>query len=314
VLFRDNGYISCMGEILIDMVQGNKERKIFEAHPGGAPANVAVGISRLGGKAAFMGKVGNDRLGDFLVETLKKDNINVNGLKCGGKTGMALVSLDEKGERSFDFYEKLIAYCELDVDTKILDESCIFHFGSISLIDKSERLATIKCLEASKDRNITISYDPNLRLNLWPNLDLAREGIRLGLTYADVLKMAEDELEFLTGETDIDKGIKKLYDINPDLKLIAITRGSEGSYCWYQKKGKAIPTMKVDVIDTTGAGDGFMAGLLYSIQKNGGLEKMDRDCIENAIKLANTVGSITTTKKGAISALPDMEQVKQFQC
>lgn len=309
---KSDGLVACMGEILIDMVQEAGERKLFEPHPGGAPANVAIGIAKLGGKAAFMGKVGGDRLGEFLVETLKKNNVNIKGLKRGGRTGIALVSLDDKGERSFDFYEKLITYSEADVDSQVLDESSVFHFGSISLIDKPQGLATIKCLKASKERGILISYDPNLRLNLWKNANIAREGMSVGLKYAEVLKIAENEIEFLTGESYIEKGIEKLYEINPELKLIAVTLGGEGSYCWYQGKGKTIPTIKVNVVDTTGAGDGFMAGLLYLIQKNGGLEKMDWNCMEDAFRTANTVGSLTTTRKGAISALPDMEKVRQY--
>ncbi|MGE5474276.1 MAG: carbohydrate kinase family protein [Ignavibacteriales bacterium] len=306
------GLVTCMGEILIDMVQETTGRELFEAHPGGAPANVAVGIARLGGKSAFMGKVGDDRLGKFLVETLKKNDVNIEGLKLGGRTGIALVSLAEDGERSFDFYEKLITYGELDVDTQVLDHSEIFHFGSISLIDKPQSLATIKCLKASKERKILISYDPNYRPNLWKSENIAREGMRVGLKYADVLKVAKDEIEFLTSESDVERGIKKLYEENPDLKLIAVTLGAQGSYCWYQEKGKLIPTIKVSAVDTTGAGDGFMAGLLYSIQKKCGLENMDWNSMEQAFKFANIVGSITTTQKGAISALPYMEQIKQY--
>jgi len=305
--------ISCMGEILIDMVQGSREKKIFEAHPGGAPANVAVGISRLGGRAAFMGKVGQDSFGDFLENTLNSDNVNTRGLKRGGKTGMALVSLDEKGERSFEFYEELITYSELDVDTEVLDESSIFHLGSISLIKKPESLATLKCLKHAKERGVLISYDPNLRLNLWNSANSAREGIAVGLGYADVLKVSDEELEFLTGEKDCEAGVRKLLEMAPDLKLIAVTLGAAGSYCYYKGQGKTIPTIKVDVVDTTGAGDGFAAGLLFSLAKADGIEKMDWEQIEDAVKLANIVGSLTTTKKGAITALPTMSDVEQYK-
>jgi len=301
-----------MGEMLIDMVQESGDRKLFEAHPGGAPANVAVGIARLGGKAAFMGKVGNDRLGEFLVDTLKKNDVNVKGLKCDGRTGIALISLDDKGERSFDFYEKLTTYNESDISEEVLDQTLIFHFGSISLIREPERLATIKCIKLAKERGAVISYDPNLRMNLWETPNLAREGMRLGLTYADILKIAHEELEFITGETDIEAGINKLLEANHGLKLITVTCGAKGSFCWYSGKSKYIPAIKVDAIDTTGAGDGFMAGILYSILRNGGLREMKWDTVEEACKIAGIVGGITTTRRGAISALPDMEQVRAY--
>lgn len=305
----NNKLITCMGEILIDMVQENKERKIFEAHPGGAPANVAVGIARLGGKSAFMGKVGQDSFGDFLENTLKNNNVNTKGLKRGGQTGIALVSLDEKGERSFEFYGELITYSEMDVDLEVLDESSIFHFGSISLIKKPESLATLKCLKYAKEKGILISYDPNLRLNLWNSANTAREGIRVGLAYPDILKISIEELEFLTEQKNLDKGLEELFKIAPNLKLVAVTLGAEGSYCCYKGNVKHIPTIKVEVVDTTGAGDGFVAGLLYSIAKAGGLEAMNWDEIQQAFKFANIVGSLTTTKKGAITALPSKEKV-----
>lgn len=303
--------ITCMGELLIDMIQTD-EPMTFKAHPGGAPANVAVGVSRLGGTSAFIGKVGNDNFGNSLEKTLKDEDINTMGLKRGGQTAIALVSLDEKGDRSFRFYEQLVQYTQADIDFEVLDKSAVFHHGSISLINKPEREATLKCLKYAKEKGIVISYDPNLRLNLWSSADSAREGILSALGYADVLKVSEEEMEFLTGEKDNESGAEKLLEMAPDLKVIAITLGPDGSYCWYKGEGKNIPTAKINAVDTTGAGDGFVGGLLFSIMNEGGLDNMDWSRMEKAFRLANAVGTLTATKKGAITALPTMEEVKKF--
>jgi fructokinase len=300
-----------MGELLIDMIQADGDMT-FKAHPGGAPANVAVGICRLGEEAAFMGRVGDDSLGNFLEVTLKKNNVDTQGLKRGGKTGMALVSLDNKGERSFQFYEELITYRESDVNTDVLDRTKIFHFGSISLIKNPEKTATLKCLNYAKSIGITISYDPNLRLNLWSDAESAREGIKTGLKYADILKVSDEELEFLTGEKDSEKGVKRILESVPNVKLVNVTLGAAGCYTYYKGKGKTIPTIKADVVDTTGAGDGFVAGLLYGLSQIGGLDNMEWGQLEKIVKIANTVGSITTMKKGAITALPTIDEVNKY--
>ncbi len=301
----------CMGELLIDMIQTD-EPMTFKAHPGGAPANVAVGISRLGGRSAFMGKVGQDNFGNFLDDTLKGNNVDTRGLKRGGKTAVALVSLDENGERSFSFYEELANFTEQDMELKIIDDCSIFHFGSISLINKSSSLATQKCLRYAKSKEITISYDPNLRLNLWGSPMSAREGIQVGMEHANILKISDEELEFLTGRRDAEKGMEKILEMGPHLKAAAVTLGEKGCYCYYNGQGEYIPTARVNVVDTTGAGDGFMAGLLYAVAGSGGIDNMDWSSIRNACRFGNAVGTLTTTNKGAITALPTMNEVKSF--
>ena len=302
--------VSCMGELLVDRIQAVGGMSFVDP-PGGAPANVAVGICKLGGEAAFMGRVGEDNLGDFLEATLKNNNVDTQGLKRGGKTGMALVSLD-KGERSFQFDGELTTYSETDVDTGILDKSKIFHLGSISLIKNPEKSATLKCLNYAKSIGVTISYDPNLRLNLWADAESAREGIKIGLGYADILKVSDEELEFLTGEKDIERGVAKVLEMAPDIKLINVTLGASGCYSYYKGQGKSIPTIKVDVVDTTGAGDGFEAGLLYSLSNTDGIENLNWNELEQAVRMANVVGSLVTTQKGAMTALPSLEEVKKF--
>ncbi len=307
-----NGKLTlCMGELLIDMIQTD-EPMTFRAHPGGAPANVAVGISRLGGKSAFMGKVGQDNFGSYLDNTLKNNNVDTQGLKRGGKTAVALISLDENGERSFTFYEELVNLIEQDVDLRTIDECSMFHFGSISLINKSSSLATQKCLKYAKEKGLMVSYDPNLRLNLWGSTMSAREGIQVGMVYANILKISDEELEFLTGNRDAEKGIERILEMGPELKVVAVTLGERGCYCYYNGQGEYIPTDRVKVIDTTGAGDGFMAGLLYAVSRSGGLGNTDWNSIRNACRFGNAVGTLTTTNKGAITALPTMNEVISF--
>lgn len=302
--------VSCMGEILIDMVQEDLE-KTFKAHPGGAPANVAVGIARLGGKSSFIGKVGQDSFGKFLEEVLIREHVNTSGLKSQGKTGMALISLDEHGERSFEFYGELINFNKEDINYSLLDNAGIFYFCSISLIKDPSRNATLSCLEYSKSKNIVISYDPNLRLNLWSSPQNAFGDVREGLKYTNILKVSNEELEFITSESAIDKGIHKLLKDFPNIILIAVTLGKKGTACYYMNQIRMFPTIKVNVVDTTGAGDGFMAGLLYQLSQQKDIPNLDWTILEDIIKFSNIVGSLTTTKKGAISALPNIEEVNR---
>lgn len=302
--------ITCMGEMLVDMIQEDNN-KILKAHPGGAPANVAVGIARLGGRPIFVGKVGKDAFGDTLEDILLREKVNTMGLKKSGHTVLAFVSLDDNGERSIEFKGNLTSFSIEDIEFNALDGTKIFHFGSISLIKNPSRIATVHCLDYVKARNITISYDPNLRLSLWPNEECALEGIKEGLGYANVLKVSKEELEFITSEKNINKGITKLTNEYPKLLIIAVTLGEAGTICWYKDKIKEFPTIRVDVIDTTGAGDGFMAGLLYRLSGVKDINNIDWDELENIINFANVTGSLVTTKKGAIPALPTIDEVTE---
>lgn len=308
----DNFLITCVGEILVDMIQENNEQKQYQAHPGGAPANVAIGISKLGGDSAFMGKIGQDSFGRFLFDTLTNAKVNLEGLSYGEKTGMSLVSLDEKGERGFEFYGDLTSFSTEDINYKLLDKTDILHFGSISLIKDPEESATLDCLEYFREKGRCISFDPNLRLNLWSSVYNALRGFNKGLAYADIIKVSEYELAFMTEIKNVEKGTKKLHQIAPNLKLIAVTMGDKGCYCYYKGIGKTIPSINVDVVDSTGAGDGFMAGLLYNISELGGLDKLEWPQLEASIYFANVVGALTTTKKGAVSGFPSKDEIEKY--
>ena len=309
--------VVALGELLIDFTPAgvsSAKNILFERNPGGAPANVLVALSKLGGSGAFIGKVGNDQFGYFLKDVLNTNGINTDGLKFSNEvnTTLAFVNLDEHGDRSFSFYRKPgadIMLKEEEVDLDLIKNSKIFHFGSISMTNEPAKGSTLKAAKYAKQNGIIISYDPNWRPPLWASNKEAKEAMYLGLHYADILKISEEELVFLTGITDLDYGSNILY--KKGIKLIVITLGANGCFYRFCAGTGHINTYNVNVIDTTGAGDAFMGGLLYQICRLGKeLDKINKAEIEAIIDFSNAVGSFCTTKKGAIPAMPTMYQVK----
>lgn len=309
--------IAC-GELLIDFVSTVSgvtlaEAPAFVKAAGGAPANVAVGAARLGCRAGFMGQVGEDDFGHFLVDTLAETGVDVNGMSFSpeARTALAFVSLRADGERSFMFYRHPSAdmlWRPEDVDATYAAQTRIFHYGSISLIGEPSRSATFAALTHARSGGALISYDPNLRLALWPSAEAARTGILVGWQYADLAKVSEEELEFLTGEHDMAAAARKLW--HERLKLLIVTRGAAGAVYFTADASGAVPAFKVDPVDTTGAGDGFVAGLLVGLL-DGGLQ-FERSVVEAALRLGNAVGALATTQRGAIPALPTRAAVEAF--
>jgi len=311
--------VLCFGEMLIDFVPTVSGASLIEADsykkaPGGAPANVAVGLSRLGILSGFMGMVGDDPFGHFLVQILKENNVNVECVHYSKKarTGLAFVSLQKNGERDFLFYRNPSAdmlYSPEEIDIEAIQSSKIFHFGSISLIDEPVRSATLKAIEIARQANCLISYDPNIRLNLWPNIDAAWNGIMLVWDLVNIIKVSDEELYFLTNETDIKKGVQKLW--HAGIRLMVVTCGAHGAYCATSKGIFSVPGFSVKAVDTTGAGDGFVAGLLAGlVHASADLE--DEKELYKICQRANAVGALTTTKRGAIPALPTLDQIEKF--
>lgn len=306
--------VVCLGELLIDFVALESGVTVGEASgflkaPGGAPANVAVAVSRLGHPSAFLGQLGDDPFGHFLKGVLEEDNVNVDGLRFTDKamTPLAFVSLADAGERSFSFYRKPSADMLMtpdDVALDIIDNAKIFHYGSITMIDDPVKSATLKAAAYARDKGLVVSYDPNLRLPLWPDAEAARIGMIAGLDYANILKISDEELEFMTGGHDV----RPLW--RDTMQLIVITHGERGATA-HLRDGQAItqPAFAVEPVDTTGAGDGFVAGVLVSI-----LEHPDDylQKLESILRFANAVGALTTTAKGAIPTLPTREKVDEF--
>ncbi|WP_444685185.1 aminoimidazole riboside kinase [Alkalicoccus luteus] len=312
-----NGVI-CLGEALIDFIPLDDHNETFQKSPGGAPANVAVGLARLGAKAVFLGKVGDDVLGRFLKETLDAFGVDTSAMTFTRdvRTGIVFVTLGDGGERSFEFYIDPSADRFLepgDIPQQLFDENNVLHIGSISLISEPSRSATLHAVKEAKANGMLISYDPNLRLGLWESEEEAKEGIRTLLGEADVLKLSEEELEFLTGETDMEAGVSRLDVYN--IPLILVTLGADGSWVFIQGEAPLhVPAQKVDAVDTTGAGDAFVSGMLYQ------LHLLDRDIRtlspEEAAEMAAFAavsGALAASTKGAMTALPTLEQVKTYR-
>lgn len=308
--------IITFGELLIDFVPTVSNVSLIDAPafkkaPGGAPANVAVGLARLGVSTGFMGKVGNDAFGHFLVAVLKDNLVDVSTMRFSdeARTALAFVSLGSGGEREFMFYRHPSAdmlFTPEEVDAQYIQGAKIFHFGSLSLICEPSKSATLRAIEIAENSGLLVTYDPNLRLNLWPDALAARAGIMSAWHKANVIKVSEEELEFLSDELDLKKAAEKLW--HDRLRLLIVTRGSKG--CSYVTKSFSgdVAGFEISPVDTTGAGDGFVAGLLKGLLEN-------PDCWENEslvrelCRFANAVGALTTTERGAIPALPTLEQV-----
>ncbi|KAI3758731.1 hypothetical protein L6452_06302 [Arctium lappa] len=310
--------IVSFGEMLIDFVPDTSGVSLAESQgflkaPGGAPANVACAISKLGGSAAFIGKVGKDEFGYMLADILKKNGVNTDGVLFDehARTALAFVTLKKDGEREFMFYrnpsaDMLLKESELKMD--LIKKAKIFHYGSISLITEPCRSAHMAAMKAAKQAGVLLSYDPNVRLPLWPSAEAARVGIKSIWNEADFIKVSDDEVEFLTQKSaDNEDAVKSLW--HDGLKLMVVTDGEKGCR-YYTKsfKGK-VPGCKVKAVDTTGAGDSFVGSLLVSMAKDTSIFT-DEAKLKQALAFSNACGAICTTKKGAIPALPTTSEAQ----
>jgi len=307
--------ITC-GEMLIDFVSTETgvslaQAPAFKKAPGGAPANVAVGVARLGYRAGFIGQVGNDEFGHFLADTLQSYEVDTAGLRFTpqARTALAFVSLRADGEREFMFYRHPSAdmlWHPEDVDRAYVGHCHIFHYGSISLIHEPSRSATLTALDDAKSNGALLSYDPNLRLSLWPSPDAARAGILDGWQYAEIIKVSEEELTFLSDKSTLERAARSLW--HDRLRLLAVTQGRAGCTYYTAEAHGYMPGFAVRSVDTTGAGDGFVAGMLAGLLE--GDLTWNREVIEKALCLGNAVGALSTTQLGAISSLPTMKEAK----
>ncbi|XP_030508142.1 probable fructokinase-6, chloroplastic isoform X2 [Cannabis sativa] len=315
---EDSSLVVCFGELLIDFVPtvngvSLAEAPAFKKAPGGAPANVAVGIARLGGSSAFIGKVGEDEFGYMLSDILKENNVNCEGMRFdpGARTALAFVTLKSNGEREFMFYrnpsaDMLLEESEIDFD--LIRKAKIFHYGSISLITEPCKSAHIAAIKAATDAGVVISYDPNLRLPLWPSADSAREGILSIWETADIIKVSDEEVSFLTQGEDPynDSVVRKLF--HPNHKLLLVTEGPGGCRYYTKDFSGRVDGLKVEAVDTTGAGDAFVAGTLSQLADDLSLLQ-NEEKLRDALKFSNVCGALTVTGRGAIPALPTREVV-----
>lgn len=309
--------ITALGELLIDFTpSGSKERErvLFEQNPGGAPANVLAALSKLQKKTAFIGKVGKDQFGFFLKSILDEINVDTSGLVFteNANTTLAFVHLDGKGDRTFSFYRSPGADTTLsidDVDFGLIKNSKIFHFGSLSMTHNPAAETTLAAVAFAKENGALISFDPNLRESLWDSLDHAKEMMYKGLVFSDVVKISEEELTFLTGVSDLDEGTRILCTTY-HVPLMFITLGENGSFFRLGEKTGHVPGFIVDVQDTTGAGDGFLGGVLYKIlQKECLIDSLTYEDLVEIASFANAVGALATTKKGAIGSMPTPDEI-----
>ena len=305
-----------IGEVLIDFIPTRKGCRLkevdgFVKKPGGAPANVAACVARLGGQSKFIGKVGQDAFGEYLVDVLKEEKVNTEDVLFtkDANTALAFVSLEESGERDFSFYRKPSADMLLHAD-EIKPESFaqgdILHFCSVDLIEAPVKYAHLKAIEYAKKNGALISFDPNVRLPLWDNPEDCRKTIVDFIPYADILKISDDELEFITEAKDEGQAINKIQELNPKLKWLILTKGSKGATAIVDAQHYEVQAFKVTPIDTTGAGDSFIGAVLYSLTNH------TQEAPAVILRFASAVGAITTTKEGAITALPYADEVNAF--
>ena len=311
----NKGVIS-LGEALIDFIPLDQENLTYQKSPGGAPANVSVGLARLGVKSTFLGKVGDDVLGRFLQNTLKNYGVDVSTLILteSARTGVVFVTNAENGERSFDFYINPSADRFLnaeEISEELFAHHRILHFGSISMISEPSRSATKKAVQTAKEKGMLVSYDPNLRLGLWESEERAKETIVSMLSEADILKLSEEELTFITGEKNVEAGIKKLAHYK--IPVIFITMGGEGSLVFTPDYSLRVPAMKVKAVDTTGAGDAFVSGILHGFNEyDGSLSELTREELEGMTQFASVSGALAAATKGAMTALPTKAEVEDI--
>ncbi len=312
--------VTALGELLIDFTENGVSAQgnpVLEANPGGAPCNVLSMLSRFGRKTAFIGKVGNDGFGNMLKQAIRSQGIDDRGLVMDEEvhTTLALVLKKENGDRDFAFYRKPgadVNLNETEVNEELIAQSKIFHFGSLSLTDEPARSATVKAIALAKKYECLISFDPNLREPLWNTLYDAKQQIAWGMAQADFMKISDNEITWFTGIENYDDAIAQLFADYPNLKLICLSLGSEGSCAYYDGiKVTQKPFLQEGTIETTGAGDTFCACVLEGILKYG-IENLDEDKIRETLRFANGAASLITTKKGALKVMPEVAEVTAF--
>ncbi len=313
--------VLALGELLIDMFAADTGDLVaarrFEKAAGGAPANVAVGVNRLGRRGGFVGCVGDDAFGRFLRLTLEGEGVNTDGLVSTkhAPTTLALVSRAEDGERDFQFYRNPGADTLLSAESisdDLLRSAKILHVGSLSLTDEPARSATLDAVARAQSFGLTVSCDPNLREPLWRgDLLRARTEIAGLIRQSNVIKLSQDELRFMTNSDELGTAAAHLW--HPNLKLLVVSLGPRG--CWFRcASGQDyVAGFNVAAIDTTGAGDSFVAGLLVALLDLGvDLMTPDMEGVKQALRWANAAGALATTRLGAIPALPTSQQVQQL--
>lgn len=310
--------VVALGELLIDFTENglsSRGNPLMEANPGGAPCNVLAMLNKLGKKTAFIGKVGRDQFGTMLKTVVEESGTDVTNLMMDDEvhTTLAFVHTFPDGDREFSFYRNPGADMMLkkeEVDPEIIKAAKIFHFGTLSSTHPEVREATRYAIDVAKENGLLVSFDPNLREPLWDSLEDARKEIEYGLGKCDILKISDNEMEFMTGTDDYNKGVEMLRE-SYDIPLIFVTLGKEGSRAYYKDMiVEVAPFIRKDTIETTGAGDTFEACALNYVLEHG-LENLTEENLKELLRFANAGASIITSRKGALKVMPEKEEIEK---
>ena len=310
--------VIALGELLIDFTmigQSEQGNNMFEACPGGAPCNVLALLNKMGKKTAFIGKVGKDQFGALLRDTITEAGIDASNLMVDENvnTTLAFVHTFPDGDREFSFYRNPGADMMLtadEVNPEVVKDTKVFHFGTLSMTHEGVREATKKAVETAKANGCLVSFDPNLRPPLWSSLDLAKEQMEYGFGKCDILKISDNEIQFVSGKEDYDEGIAYLQETY-NIPLILLTMGKDGSRAYYKGMRVERPGFSVKAIETTGAGDTFCGSSLnYLVDHD--FENLTEEQLGEMLTFANAAAALVTTKKGAIKAMPVKEEVLEL--
>lgn len=310
--------VIALGELLIDFTmngQSEQGNNMFEACPGGAPCNVLALLNKMGKKTAFIGKVGKDQFGTLLRDTITEAGIDASNLMVDENvnTTLAFVHTFPDGDREFSFYRNPGADMMLtadEVNPEVVKDTKVFHFGTLSMTHDGVREATKKAVETAKANGCLVSFDPNLRPPLWSSLDLAKEQMEYGFGKCDILKISDNEIQFVSGKEDYDEGIAYLQETY-NIPLILLTMGKDGSRAYYKGMRVERPGFSVKAIETTGAGDTFCGSSLnYLVDHD--FENLTEEQLGEMLTFANAAAALATTKKGAIKAMPVKEEVLEL--
>lgn len=311
--------VTALGELLIDFTEnGNSEQgnPLMEANPGGAPCNMLSMIQKLGGTTAFIGKVGKDMFGRQLRQAVESVGIDTRNLMEDEEvhTTLAFVHTFPDGDRDFSFYRNPGADMMLtkeEIQEDLIRNSKVFHFGTLSSTHEGVREATRYAIDVAKEAGCLVSFDPNLRPPLWKTLEDARKEIEYGLSKTDILKISDNEVEFLCGTSDYDEGAKMLIE-KYNIPFVCVTLGKDGSRAYY--KGMRVDVqgfVQKNTIETTGAGDTFCGCMLHYIIQHG-LEDLTEENLRELLTFANAAASVITTRKGALAVMPSKEEVEEL--
>lgn len=309
--------VAAIGELLIDFTENSisgQGNTLFEANPGGAPCNVLAMLKKLGHKTAFLGKVGNDIFGRRLSAVLEEVGIDREGLLLDDEvtTTLAFVETKADGDRDFSFYRNPGADMMLreeELCEEVIRAAKIFHFGTLSMTHEPVRAATKRAICVAKEAGVLLSFDPNLREPLWKSLDEAREQVRYGLSVCDILKISDNEIQWLTGKEDYTEGIRMVQE-EFQIPLILLSMGREGSRAYYGEWiVEATPFLQEQTIETTGAGDTFFGCCLHYVLEQG-LQNLNEEQLHRMLTFANAAASIITTRKGALRVMPESAEIE----